>query len=651
MKKDEIHSLAIKRMSRAIDADQRNREAALNDVKFLTGDQWDEEDRRTREAESKPCLTINRMPQFVRQVTGDIRNMNPAIKVIPADDSATPETAEILRGMIRNIEYLSGATDVYENAAECAAQSGLGAFRVVAEYESDSSFNQELWIKRIANPFSVYFDPDAVEPTRSDAGFVFITETMSSEDFKEEYPDAYAVDFDRDEITEGQEKWRDGDDVVIAEYYWKEPETFKIGLLPDGRVIKKPTAAHNVVKTRETTVNKVKWAKVSGKEILEGPRDIPCKHIPVIAVTGEEINVGGEVVRSSVIRYAKDSQRLYNFWSSIDAEVTALQPKAPFLVTAEQVKGLTALWNTANSKNRPYLVYNPDPKAPGAPQRVPPPVPSSALAQGALKAAEDMKATTGIYDAGLGNQSNEKSGVAIRQRQMESDISNSIYSDNLAKAIEHCGRVLVDMIPKVYDTDRTVRVLGDDDQESLERVNGMMMSLEGPVPVNQLDVGRFDVRVTVGPNYTTRRQETAESMMQFVQAFPAAGQVAGDLIAKSMDWPDADKLAERLKKVLPPGVIPMDELSPEEQQAMQQQQMQQQAMAQKAEAAEQIEFRKADAEASEAESDAEKASYEAIEKKMELALASGQMNAVIGQIVQSEVARALQGVMVPRGMT
>jgi hypothetical protein len=651
MNDKDIIKTARTRMSESVNADRQNREDGLNDLEFTAGIQWPETERLARETAARPCLTLNRMPRFVRQVTGDIRKLNPSVKVLPADREADEAGAELFEGLIRQTEYASDASSVYEGSAESAAQCGIGNFRILSEYADDTSFDQEIKIERIHNPFAVYWDPEARQSTRADAQYCFITDRMSQDDFDKKYPGKSATDAEHDGNTDGLECWSESGDVIVAEYYWKEPKKIKLGQLRSGEVIQDPTAAHDVVRKRTVDSHQVKWAKVSGMDVLEGPKDVPSSHIPVIAVTGEEIHVGDRIVRTSVIRFAKDPQQLYNYYASADAEVVALQPKAPYLVTIKQVAGLEAIWDTANDANRAYLPYNPDEKAP-PPMRTPPPVASGAMQQGMARAEDDMKATTGIYDAALGGRSNEQSGVAIRQRQLESDISTSIYTDNLAKSIEHAGRVMVDMIPRVYDTDRIIRIMGDDDDQKMVRVNGQEIQM-GPdmmpqaVPVNPLSGGKYDVRVSVGPNYTTRRQETAESMMQFVQAFPAAGQVAGDLIAKSMDWPDADKLAERLKKILPPGIISMEEMEPEDQQAMQQQQ--QQAMASEQEqkqiqqAMVQAEIRSKTAKASEDESDAVKAAAEAQKTQVETAIMSGELNDAIAQIVQQQVMLALQG--------
>lgn len=646
MKNEDIVKAACDRMAEAVQADRYNRLDELDDLEKLVGKQWPEDIRAEREADGKPCLTVNRLPQFVRQVTGDIRRMNPAINVIPADSNASEETAEIYEGLIRQIEYSSNASRTYERAAEQAAASSIGWFRILTEYEDDDSFDQVIRIKPIRNPLSVYCDPAAQEPTRSDANYIFVTEQMKREDFEEAYPGKTAQDAEHDASTDGLEHWHENGKVVVAEYYWKEPVTKKIVKLATGEVFDKDEAPYglDIVQERTVETHKVMWAKVSGHDVLEGPIEQACRYIPVLAVTGEEWHVGDRVHRSSVIRYAKDSQQMYNYWRSAQTEFVALQPKAPYLVTTKQVAGLETFWNEANSKNRPYLPYNPDEKA-GTPQRAAPPISSQGMFEQVMTAAEDLKATTGIYDSALGNQSNEKSGVAIRQRQMESDVSTSIYSDNMAEAIMACGKIIVDMIPKVYDTQRMLRVLDRDDQEKMVQVNGVTIENGMVQPVNDLTLGKYDVRISVGPNYATRRQETAEGMLEFVRAVPGAAAITGDLLAKAMDWPDADKFAERLEKALPPQFKDMSNLSPEEQAQMQQAMQQQAQQAQLAAMAQQIDMRKAGAEATEAEADAQKAQFEVMNEQLQLAAQSGQLNAAISQIVQMEVARTLQRVM------
>ena len=648
MNDGEIVKQARDRIAEAIDADRENREHALDDLQHLVGEgQWPENVRAEREASNRPCLTINRLPQFLRQVTGDIRRLNPAIDILPGDDGASDDAAEIIEGLVRQIEYKSGATNTYEGAAESAAACGMGFWRVRADWEDDYSFTQEVRIERISNPFSVYFDPAARAPTREDANWCFVTQSMTREAFVEAYPDAIVVDAGHDAENDGLHHWHGSDSVVVGEYFWIETQETEIGLMADGTVIQKPNAEMNVVRKRKATTRKVMWAKVSGKEVLEGPQEVASKFIPVVAVMGEELPVDDKVYRSSVIRHAKDPQRLYNYWRSAQTELVALQPKAPFLVTPKQIQGFETFWGQANNSNRAYLPYNPDDKA-GMPSRSMPPVSSQGMTQEVMTAAEDMKATTGIYDSGLGQRSNENSGVAIRQRQMESDISTSIYTDNLARAIEHSGRIIVSMIPRVYDTNRLIRVVAKDGTQRQEEINGLQITQDGVQMVNDLRAGKYDVRVNVGPNYTTKRQESAASMMDFIRSMPSAGPMIMDLVAKNMDWPGADQIADRLKKALPPGMTAPEDMTPEEQQAMQAAMQQQQQQQQVQQAALQIQMQKAAAEAKEADADAQKAQTEAAQAALELAMQNGQMNAAIDQAVNAAVARALQGAFQPR---
>jgi hypothetical protein len=613
LKKDDLLKQACERMQYASDADRANREAAMDDLRNLAGEQWPEDLRLAREAEDRLCVTINRLPQFLRQVTGDLRSMNPAIKVLPADSEAAKEGAEAYEGLIRQIQYASDATSCYEWAGESAAACGMGYFRILTEYEDENSFNLVARIAPIKNAFAVYFDPEARMPTREDAQWCFITKILTEKEFKDAYPGKAMADAETDAGTDFPAYWRDGANVIVAEYFWKEAVPKTISLMPDGRVVSGKVAG--AIKTRVTAEEKVMWAKISGVDVLEGPQEWAGKHIPVVGVMGEEMHIGDRVQRTSVIRYAKEPQRLYNYFVSAETEVVALQPKAPFMVTPSQVRGLETIWGAANTKNRPYLPYNPDPNAP-APQRVSPPVSSSGMMQHIMMAADDMQATTGIFDAGLGQRSNEKSGVAIRQRQLESDVSTSIYSDNVAKAVAHCGRILVDMIPRIYDAQRMIRIIGQDDAEQIVTVNQQVMTQDGPMVMNDMTVGKYDVRVSVGPNYTTKRQETAESMMQFVQAFPAAAQVAGDLIAGAMDWPGADQIADRLKKTLPPGLV--EEESPQAQQAQMQAQQVQQEQSDMAKEMAVLQLEEQRAKTEQAQANASKAQAEAGKAALEL---------------------------------
>lgn len=634
---DKILAAARARLKEARDVEQPHIERAESDLRFLSGEeQWPSEDRRIREDEGKPTLVFNALPQYARKICGQVRQLNPAVKVSAADDMASEDVAEIYEGLIREIEYRCDAASIYEGATESAVHGGIGHFRIRTDYCDQESFDQHIVIERIWNPFSVYYDPMAKDPTRKDAKFCFVAEQMREDDFKAAYPKAQLTDFKDAKLPEWYLDWRGGKMVTVAEYFWLDHDEYEIALTPMGQVIRGPFPEGLQI-TRKRTVRKPKvmWAKTNGEDILEGPQRVPGEYIPIIAITGEELHIGEEVYRSGAIRFAKDAQVAYNVMRTASVETTLLQPRAPYLVTGKQIAGLKTFWERANTANVPYLVYNPDPAAP-TPSRVPPPMASSALVQEAQIAAEDMKRTTGIYDASLGARSNETSGVAIQSRQREAEISTSVYSDNMVKAVGHAGRIIVGMIPEVYDAQRVVRLLGEDGQEKIETINQMMIGPDGIVKRNDMTSGKYAVRVSVGPAYTTKKQEAATNMLDFMQRVPQAAPLIADLIAGSQEWPDSERIAERLRKTLPPQLLEDDEKDQQDQQAVQMKQMQAQQAQQQAQMqamAQEAELKKTIAAAEKAAADAEKARAEAEKAKLETAQMLAQLRMVAGMNV------------------
>lgn len=631
--------LIRERMTLAHEAEDKHNERAAEDLLFLTGPgQWPDVERQSREAEGRPVLTFNLCSQAVERVKAQVRDMNPAIRVKAADSTSDEKIAEIYEGLVRHIEATSQATAVYEATGESAAACSMGYFRIRTVYCEGDTFDQEIIVERIYNPFSSFPDPMAKHPTRKDARYWFLVEEMTLEDFKAAYPDARTEDFTGDHRPtefQGWNNWQTGKNVVVAEYFWIEDEEYEICQI-NGQVVRKDQLppGFKPTKTRKVKEPRVKWVKCSGSEILEGPVDVPGRYIPVIAVTGAEYHLGEETYRSSVIRFAKDAQVAYNITRTAAIEVVLTQPKAPYLVTAEQVSGLETFWNEAHKSNRPYLPYNFTEGAP-LPQRSAPPMASQGLMAEAQMAADDVKRTTGIYDASLGQKSNETSGRAILARQAESEAGTSIYADNLVKAVEHCGRIIVGMIPYVYDTKRVLRILGEDGQEVMVQVNDIMVQDGMPVPVNDLTIGRYDVAISVGPSYDTKREEAAAMMTELARSMPQLAQVGGDILVKALDIPEGDRLAERLRKMLPPGIAEQPEKpTPEEQQAMQQQAMQAQQQAQAQDAAMQLEMRLKAAQADKAEAEAQKAQAEAQKTQIEAAQMSGQIAADMQSVAQ-----------------
>lgn len=655
MKHDELIREAIERFDRAHDAENQMRLEMIDDLKFKSGDQWDEDTRAQREADNRPCLTVNRLSQFHKLVMGNIRQNAPSIKVYPADSQDDVETAEVLEDLIRQIEHESRARQAYMWAADRQVACGYGAFRVVNEPAANDVFEQVLRVKRIRNPFTVYFDPDAQELTRSDAKWCFVTETMALKDFTKKYPKATDADFSGSETGETYEKWYTTETVRVAEYWYKEPTTKTLCLLSDGRTVDKDRLAESdfiaiqngavqIVREREADSYRVMYCKLAGGKVIEEPKEWPGQFIPIIPVYGEEEDIEGRTSYRGIIRDAKDPQRLYNYWNTTNAEMVALQPRAPYLVTQKNIEGLKAWWQQAGKTNIPYLPFNPDDKNPSGPRREPPPQMSTAVIQLQGQAQDDMKASTGIYDSALGAQSNETSGRAILARQAQTDTGTFVYTDNLASAVEQCGRILVDMIPHIYDTQRILRVRGESDEERAVEVNRPAMTMQGPMILNDLSRGRYDVVVKVGPSYATKRLEAAESMLQFAQAVPAAAAISADLIATNMDWPGADKFAERLKKILPPGMVD-DEPSPEQMQAAQMQQQMEQQAQQMQMALQAAELQVKRAEAEDKLADAMESRADAAVKLSQAAREAGDIESMLAAYQQ------LMGVLGPPGMS
>ncbi len=564
MPKIDIVAEAQERLEAAWIQDRENREDGFMDLKFLAGDQWPNEIRLQREAQNRPCLTINRLPQFVNQVANSVRLNPPAIKAVPAGGEATAELAEIYCGLMRQIQYRSNATNVFANAVYGAVACGVGHFRLVTQYADENGFDQEILIKRIQHPLSVFWAPGSVEPDRSDADYCLVSEMISRKDFQKRFPKAAMTDFvaPSDLNAESGLYWANRDAVRICEYWVKRPTERTIARLATGATIDitdvepKELQGLSVIAERKVRSHKVEHYLLSGEQILEGPNQWAGRYIPIFPVIGSETPLETKVIRSGLIRFAKDSQQLYNFWRSAAAESIALAPRAPFVATPTMIAKFKGQWDTQNVISRPYLLYEPDPDVPGGrPMREPPPEIPSALVNESGQAADEMKATTGVYDASLGAQSNEISGIAIQARTGQGDISALHYQDNLMATLNHLGRALIDLIPRIYDSERVVGIIGEDETHEPVRINVPVMGTNGkPMLINDLNQGTYDVRVKTGPSYATRRAEAADAMLQFIQVVPQAATVAADLVARNMDWPGADEIADRLKRTLPPQI-------------------------------------------------------------------------------------------------
>lgn len=547
-----------KRFALCVKADGDNHKEALDDLNFLRGDQWPEKQRRSRESDGRPCLTINKLPTFLHQVTNEQRQNKASIKVSATGLKGNEKTAEIIQGMIRHIEYKSAADIAYDTSVNSAAAIGFGYFRLITDYTAQDSFDQEILIKRVRNPFTIFFDPASTEPDGSDAQFVIISEKMTKDEFKATYPNAQMTTsgFNITGIGDSSnQQWIWDNMVRVAEYYRFDYEQATLYMLRDGTTtFDKPLDETTVKQIRESVKKTLNWYKVTPYEILERT-EIKCKWIPVFPVYGNEIDIDGVIYRSGLVRNAKDPAMMYNFWMTSATEEVSLRPKTPYIGAVGQFEGQEKRWSQANNRSFPYLEYNPV-SLDG--QLTPPPgrqpmvdVPVGVLTM-ATHAADNIKATTGLFDSSLGAQGNATSGKQEMAQQRQGNTSNYHYTDNFARTLRHAGRCIVDMIPHYYDTERVIQIMAEDGTQKPAIVNSRDTAVG--VIVNDLTIGEYGVTVSVGPSYSTMRAEAADAMMQFGQSWPKLMDVAGDEVVKAMNWPGAEGIAKRIARTIPPEI-------------------------------------------------------------------------------------------------
>ena len=580
------------------DNDSNNRVEALDDLKFAGGDQWPVEIQNSRLLESRPYLTINKIDAYCRQITNQQRQQRPRMKAHGMNNDSDEKVAEIITGICRHIENQSDADSAYDNAFDFAVRMGWGYWRITHDYPRPDSFDQEIYIKRIENPFMVYFDPNSNEPDGSDAEKCLITEVISKEAFRKMYPGADdGGGFTPRGTGDSQSEWITREDIRVAEYFYTERKRMKLLLLSDGTTCyedEKPKetvmqdAGIYVVSKRETIKKQIKWCKLTGMQILE-QRNWAGSYIPVVPVYGQQLIVDSKKKKFGLTRMAKDPQRMYNFWSTALTESVALAPKAKFLLAEGQDEGHEMEWNTANIKSMPVLRYkqtDSEGRMAPVPTRIQPEPPPAGMVTALQGLDGDLKAVVGIYDPTQlpnGNQS----GKAINGMQQQTDMTNFHYYDNLTRSIRQTGRIIVDLIPHIYDKERVLRIIGADGKGELVTLNQPGVDDQGVEKVlNDVTVGQYDVVMETGPGYASKRAEAFDSMVQMLSVDPTLMQTAGDLIFRNSDFPGADIIADRLAAANPMAQI--DEKSPvppqvqmqlaQSQQTVQQLQQQIQAM-------------------------------------------------------------------------
>jgi len=567
----------VKEFERVAKHESENREQAVDDLKFKAGEHWPTKIKADREADGRPCLTINMIPSFVNQVVNPQRENRPQIKLHPKGSKSSKRSADMLQGMIRQIEHDCSADVAYDNAYESMVDVGWGYWRVCTEYESEDSFDQCIYVKPIFNTFTVYMDDEHRMPDGSDAKWCFVSEQLKKDLFEKKYPEAMPIHWQTTSQGDQMHSWVDADSVRVVEYYYYEKKDKKLIALSNGWVgysdeYKGPayggesdTGQLHLMDSRETKVKTVKWKRFTSYQILDEKEwDGYC--IPIVKVTGNMTVIDNKPVLSGMIRAAKDAMRMYDYWVTAETEAIALQPKAPWVAAEGQIENYESMWKNANRRNQSVLVYRPvalGGKPVPAPARQPPPVMSQGIVTAKMGAREDLKHTTGIYDPSLGVVTNERTGRAIEARQGQVEIGHFHYIDRLTLSLMHTGKILVDLIPKIYDTKRQVSIINED--QSTDRVQIDVNAPQSYTPAQgntpptlNPKYGEYDVVVSTGPSYLTKRMEARTSMLEFIKAVPNSGAAIGDLVAKNMDWPGAEEVSQRLAKTLPPNLLTVE---------------------------------------------------------------------------------------------
>jgi hypothetical protein len=565
-----------------LESDADNRKAAVEDKRFVAGEQWDAQVLQQRQG--LPCLTINTVPQFTAQLVGDWRENRNAVKVLPAE-SGDKAIADVRSDLIRSIETKSRADRVFDNAFESMIQCGDGAFRIAVQYTSDDVFDQELVLLPIEDALSVVWDRLSIDPTARDANHCFVDDTIPKKEFKKVWKDA-----DPSTLSESEKRlmrntgWVDETTVRVTEHWRMLERKRLLGMFEDGSIHVIEGAEldelHNkhgkVVKTRLAPCKYAQMHIVTGYKILSGPYEYKLNRLPIIRMSGRTVSIDDRRVRFGLVRFMKDAARLRNFWRSVAAEQLGYAPKAQWMATESAVEGREDMIRKAHLSRDPLMIFNDDAEFGRNVQRVDPPAMQTALLNEAQINTQDMKDITGIHDASLGIKSNETSGRAIMARQREGDVASLTYYDNGNAAILEAGDVLNQFIPQIYDGTRIVRIIGEDESSKLVKIND-----PNDPKSPDLSTGSYDVAITTGASYTTRRVEAAEAMMEAIQVYPELMQIAGDLVVKAQDWPGAEELSERLQKTIPPQLLSDKERAEMGPQAPNMQQvMQQQAQAQ-----------------------------------------------------------------------
>lgn len=544
------------------------------DKEFITikGAQWDKNALAKRTTEGKPTLEFNLLQTFASQQINTMRQNRPQISVIPVDDGADTEVAKILGGLIKDTEEASNAEDANDQAAENAVKGGLGFIRIITDYVDDKSFNQEPRFVPIENPEAVLFDPLSRRLDGSDATRCLVAEWVNKDQIEKQYSKD-ASDFEID----GASEWHNQPEntVLIAEYFYKVDVEDELLLLSDGSAEYKSVMLEQlneldleqmVEDSRPSKRTEVRWAKLSGCKVLE-TGIFPGKYIPIIPVYGAVTWIGNERHIFSLIHFAKDPQRLFNYWKSAEAHILQKNQDDILAVDDEAIAGYEDEWmNPGKYGASRYRSKNSNEMPLSPPQRIGAAQPPTGILNATATSQQLISDTLNMHAPQMGQDINGQSGKAIGLLQRQADTAHFHFQDNLNKSLRQCGRVLIDLYPKLYDTPMVRRIIGADGEEEMVKLNSQpqtpdeqQKAIDGIL--NNLSIGRYDVRIDTGPSFNTQREQSFQLMMQLFQFSPDLMQMAGDLAIKDSPLLNAKEIAERLKKRMDPALLDDDKNS------------------------------------------------------------------------------------------
>lgn len=567
--KDDFLATARRRFAAAAEDEKELRRKFVSDLRFASPDgedQWDPQLKLQRENAGRPAMSFPRCHTFVQQVSNEARDKKPQVKFAPRRDT-DKDTAEIYEGMARYIQYCSDAQVAYETALEYSAGGSFGYYRFLTDYVDDESDELELIIKPVLDPLTVY---GILVPSvfGRKPMYWFVVEDIPKEEYKSLYPDSELSSLSWADAEMRGDGWIGSDSVRIAEYWTVEEKRIK------GK--RKPQIT-------------IKFCKINGVEILPGEDGEPSTTIwpgtrcNIIPVLGKQMIIEGKPQLSSVVRPQKAAQQLINYSKSRIAETLSQSPVSPFIAAEGQLNGYEAQWESLNTTPRPVLLYKPvdaggQPVGPPQRQTFEPPI--QALSAFVAQEVDDMKATTGIYDASLGNSGNETSGQAIVRRQQQTNLTTMHFMDNLERSFKQAGEIIEELIPKIYDTAREVQILGADEEPRTVLINQEHEDDSGAKHNYKISGSRIKLVITAGKAYGSKRAESFDTISQVVQTSPNMFPMIGDILFRNSDMAGADQLAERFHKMLPPA-LQNDEnnpLPPQAQAAVAQAQQQVQAL-------------------------------------------------------------------------